>query len=323
MKIATLQLNSHIRQRSQNIAQANDILASKPLPGGLDLLVLPELAFTGYNFPSLESIKPFLEPTTSGPTTQWAIATAKRLGCHVIVGYPEVSTDVETSSSDSKGEREKTEVAYKNYNSTVTISPSGEILANYRKSFLYYTDESWAAEGPGGFYCDSLGTLGRVGLGICMDINPHEFTAPWDAYEFTSHMLTEDAKLVVLSMAWLTHTPLEALLLSPEKPALETISYWIERFAPFLGASKTGGDITVVFSNRVGTEVNEVKEMTAKNGQMVPLGDAANYAGSSCVMRFHGGNVSILDMLGQAEEGFLVIDTVEVCVYLSILDVWS
>lgn len=43
----------------------------------------------GYNFPDHEAIKPFLEPTASGPSTAWAIATARRLGCLVAVGYPE------------------------------------------------------------------------------------------------------------------------------------------------------------------------------------------------------------------------------------------
>ena len=49
-----------------------------------------------------------------------------------------------------------------------------------------------------------------------------------------------------------------------------------------------------------------------KAGQVIPLGESVNYAGSSCVMRFSGGEVSILDMMGKGEEGLLVIDTNEV-----------
>jgi len=306
MKIATLQLDPKIRKRDQNIATANAILASSPPPADLDLLVLPELAFTGYNFPSLESIKPFLEPTTAGPTTLWAIATAKRYNCHVIAGYPETSTDADSTNTESRL------VVYANYNSTVTVSPTGQVLANYRKSFLYYTDESWAAEGPSGFYCDTLGSLGKVSLGICMDINPHEFTAPWDAYEFTTHAITGGAKLVVLSMAWLTHVPLPEILAEPKEPLLETVSYWLQRLSPMIEASRTGEDFTVVFCNRTGTELNEIPEMTTKNGQVIPLGESVSYAGSSCVMRFSGGNVKILDMLGRREEGLMVVDLEEV-----------
>ena len=65
----------------------------------LDLLVLPELAFTGYNFPSLDAIAPYLEPTAQGPSTRWASRTARRLGCSVAVGYPEASLE------DEEGQR--------------------------------------------------------------------------------------------------------------------------------------------------------------------------------------------------------------------------
>jgi protein N-terminal amidase len=312
MKVATLQLDSKIRNVKHNIATADAILSSSPPPSDLDLLVLPELAFTGYNYPSYESIKPSLEPTTAGVTTQWAISTAKRLGCHVIAGYPEISTDLDATENTSTNDS-SIEPSYKRYNSTVTVSPTGEILANYRKSFLYYTDESWAAEGPTGFFCDTLGSLGKVGLGICMDINPYQFEAPWDKFEFATNIVDQGAKLVVMSMAWLTSLPVDEMKLLPGQPALETVSYWLQRFSPLLEASRASGeDITVVFCNRVGNEKNETSELVTKTGQVIPLGESVSYAGSSCVMRFSGGEVSILDMMGKGEEGLLVIDTNEV-----------
>ena len=312
MKVATLQLDSKIRDVERNIATANDILASTPPPADLDLLVLPELAFTGYNYPSRESIKPYLEPTTAGPTTQWAISTAKRYRCHVIAGYPELSTDLD-DSVQPPGDGPSTDPIYKCYNSTVTVSPTGEILANYRKSFLYYTDESWAAEGPTGFFCDSLGSLGKVSLGICMDINPYQFEAPWDKYEFANHALAGGAKLIVMSMAWLTSLPKEEMEVEPRQPALETVSYWLQRFSPLMEASLAGAeDVVVVFANRVGCELNEVRELTTKSRQVIPLGESVSYAGSSCAVSFSGGRVSILDMMGKGEEGLLVLDTKDV-----------
>jgi protein N-terminal amidase len=314
MKIATLQLDSKMRNVDKNIATANRILTSTPPPADLDLLVLPELAFTGYNYPSAESIKPYLEPTTAGPTTQWAITTAKRYNCHVIAGYPELSTDIDDTIQPPSNEP-STQPIFKCYNSTVTVSPTGDILANYRKSFLYYTDESWAAEGDTGFFCDSLGSLGKVSLGICMDINPYQFSAPWDKYEFATHALAGGAKLIVMSMAWLTSLPKEEIEVNPEQPALETASYWLQRFSPLMEASLVGGeDVIVVFSNRVGSEVNEVRELTTKAGQIIPLGESVSYAGSSCAVRFSGGKVSILDMMGKGEEGMVVFDTEEVSI---------
>jgi predicted amidohydrolase len=56
------------------------------------------------------------------------------------------------------------------YNSALVVSPDGETIANYRKSFLYYTDETWALEGKDGFFRGRIPGLGRVALGICMDL---------------------------------------------------------------------------------------------------------------------------------------------------------
>lgn len=47
------------------------------------------------------------------------------------------------------------------------MNPDGETIANYRKSFLYYTDETWALEGPDGFYDGEIEGLGNVAMGIC------------------------------------------------------------------------------------------------------------------------------------------------------------
>ncbi|KAK3717238.1 hypothetical protein LTR37_005947 [Vermiconidia calcicola] len=313
MKIACLQLNPILGAVQHNIDNANALLQNIK-PGQLDLLVLPELAFTGYNFPSLEAIKPFLEPTTAGPTAQWAVNTARRLQCHVTVGYPEVSTSAAGQTM--------------NYNATVTVSPLGEVLANYRKSFLYYTDETWAYEGPNGsalhshtatskpFLCGQLGRLGHVGHGICMDINPYQFTAPWRDFEFANTMLREGVRLVILSMAWLTHRLPHELEIEPDKPDMETVAYWRERFGPFI-ESAPREEIIVVFANRCGVEGNTSGTVHVENGAEAEEGDRVCYAGSSCVMRFQGGSVRLYDrgegvaILGKNEQGLLVVDTLQ------------
>lgn len=149
MKVACLQFSPDVGSLHTNITKANILLddaIGANRTANLDWLLLPELALTGYNFPSLEAIAPFLEPTAAGPSTKWAIDAAQRLHCHVTVGYPEVSAD---------GRR---------FNSTVTVSPTGEVLANYRKTFLYYTDETWAHEGDRRFFSGTLGSLGPVSM---------------------------------------------------------------------------------------------------------------------------------------------------------------
>lgn len=198
----------------------------------------------------------------------------------------------------------------------MTVSPTEEVLAHYRKSFLYYTDETWASEGSG-FYVGTLrlsmassfpaskqmnatmtpmpfgdGGMIRVAAGICMDINPYKFTAPWQAYEFAQQVITTHVELVVLSMAWLSH----ALALAPEQiegdfarqPDLETLSYWTERFQPVVDGDE---DVVVVCANRCGRE-----------------GDVI-YAGTSTVLLLGKGRIRLWEVLGRAEEGCLVVDT--------------
>jgi len=109
----------------------------------------------GYNFKSLEEIQPYLEPSGSGISSLWARTTALKYDCTVAVGYPE---KVESSR------RRPSSPEY--YNSLILVNGDGETIANYRKSFLYYTDETWALEG-GGFFGGEVEDFGKVAMGIC------------------------------------------------------------------------------------------------------------------------------------------------------------
>ncbi|KAL4784622.1 carbon-nitrogen hydrolase [Aspergillus varians] len=372
MRIATVQIASRLGDVEGNIKRADGLLkgAGVGRPGQaaaavgieeakLDILVLPELAFTGYNFPSLEAIKPFLEPSGKGPSAAWACRTARRLGCKVCVGYPEVEVEV-----DQYGESKE-----KYYNSLLVVDEEGNVLLNYRKTFLYYTDETWASEGSAelGFHQltfpeakkstsssraraegeaailppppsggdDKVGKEIATSFGICMDINPYRFEAPYTAYEFAHRVLNSNTQLVILSMAWLTLMSREELNAQAKQPELDTFNYWIQRFMPLLrekmghsvnaGGNKNGNGngtekkIIIVFANRAGEE----------EGSESPP-SVARYAGTSNIVAIsqrqrpgsEGGHalddeqlapldVKILcwDMLGAAEEGVCFADT--------------
>ncbi|KAL8990633.1 MAG: hypothetical protein Q9177_000762, partial [Variospora cf. flavescens] len=117
---------------------------------------------TGYNH-TLSSILPHLEPTSAGPSTQWAVRTARRLGCLVCVGYPEISSPNPPSPGSLRptmidlgpGSAEK-HYQVTAYNSVVAVNARGEVVAHYRKTNLYYTDERWAQEAPEGFTAHDL-----------------------------------------------------------------------------------------------------------------------------------------------------------------------
>jgi protein N-terminal amidase len=120
------------------------------------------MALSGYMFSTPTSILPYLEPTTSGPTTKLAQALARRLKCHVVAGYPEALASAPqpgSSTSGDQGEGSLGEAGPKEmkalegegtgvgYNSAVIVGPTGEVVGNYRKSFRFETDKNWAREG--------------------------------------------------------------------------------------------------------------------------------------------------------------------------------
>jgi protein N-terminal amidase len=164
------------------------------------------------------------------------------------------------------------------------------VLNNYRKTFLYYTDETWSSEGPSRFFTGTLGGLGQVTLGICMDINPYKFIAKWDDYEFANKALVDGSHLICVSMAWLCTLTSEELMRDPHQADIATVAYWVERFQPFVEKARDT-PVYVVMANRCGME----KDVC--------------YAGSSTVIKIDKSGVSLFDTLGKAEEKCLVVDT--------------
>ncbi|KJZ70054.1 hypothetical protein HIM_10558 [Hirsutella minnesotensis 3608] len=234
---------------------------------------------TGYNFKSLQEITPFLEPSGSGITALWARTTALKYNCVVTVGYPE---KVDVSPKWPTGPEY--------YNAVIVVNGDGETIVNYRKSFLYYTDETWALEGGRGFYGGFIPGLGNTSIGICMDINPYKFEAPWHAFEFAFHILEIESNLVIVSMAWLTWEDRRLFTRSPNEPDMETLTYWVTRLEPII-RSENQDEIIVVFCNRIGYE-----------------GDVT-YAGTSAVVGIQDGEVKVYGLLGRGEKELLVVDT--------------
>lgn len=115
----------------------------------------------GYNFKSLQHISPYLEPSGSGISSLWARTTALKYNTNVVVGYPE---RVDVSPNWPTGPEY--------YNSAIIVNGDGETIANYRKSFLFVVDETWALEGKHGFYNGYIPGLGHTTMGICKSMTP-------------------------------------------------------------------------------------------------------------------------------------------------------
>ena len=228
-----------------------------------------------------------------GPTAKWAKDTAIQLKCNVCVGYPEIQKVQALEETPSPTGLHATD---KCYNSLLVVGCNGEVLLNYRKRFLYYTDETWAEEGVGwGFHSlgfvtnDSQSMEKRVkhvptSFGICMDINPYRFEAPYTAWEFSNQIIDSGSQLVIVSMAWLsTQSPYP--FWEGCRPDLDTFNYWIRRFWPLLQRrmkhegdvdgpleNKTERKIIIVFANRAGEE------------QGIERNSSVRYAGTSSII---------------------------------------
>lgn len=80
----------------------------------------------------------------------------------MVVGYPEKA---DTSGHIRSG-TEYSAGGLEHFNAAILVNSDGETVANYRKTFLYPLDETWAREGKG-FFGDHVPGLGNTAIGIC------------------------------------------------------------------------------------------------------------------------------------------------------------
>jgi predicted amidohydrolase len=118
-----------------------------------DLIVFPELAFTGYFFTSTTEAKKYAEPiggTLLGKIKQ----IAKSHNIAIVTGFLEEDNGIL-------------------YNSAVAIGCNGELVGHYRKVHLFYYETQVFAKGNLSFpVCDIQvrnGEIIKLGLEICYD----------------------------------------------------------------------------------------------------------------------------------------------------------
>uniref|UniRef100_A0AAV1T097 CN hydrolase domain-containing protein n=1 Tax=Peronospora matthiolae TaxID=2874970 RepID=A0AAV1T097_9STRA len=232
MQIAIVQYDPQLGQVERNMKHVDQMVASLSKSDSIDILMLPEMAFTGYMFRNKAEVAEVAEVADEGQTYRWCQHHARRLHCMVTCGYVEKEGDLM-------------------YNSMLVISPAGELVCNPRKTFLYETDKSWATAGKGfcTWHCPWLGKT--ISFGICMDINPDDFKAPFSAYEFGTHVVENRSDLVLFACAW---NDFEAHDIGPGS----TLSYWAQRLSPVIDALRKEeyGKRNCYFlcSNRIGIE---------------------------------------------------------------------
>ena len=113
-----------------------------------DLIVLPELFSTGYQFTSLEEVKDLAEEIPSGPSCDTLIKYARSKNLYMVFGIAEKHD-------------------YKFFNSAVLIGPDG-FIGRYRKSHLFYEEKLFFTPGDTGFNVFDIG-IAKLGIMICYD----------------------------------------------------------------------------------------------------------------------------------------------------------
>ena len=104
----------------------------------------------------------------------------------------------------------------------------------------------------------------RAAFGICMDLSPRFFRAPWAAHELAAHALAADARLLLVATAWMEADAAPSLgsavsgaeASGKDEPDAKTIVYWISRLTPLITAPHR---TLVVIANRTGVEAGEVR----------------------------------------------------------------
>src|SRR5258708_6019988 len=147
-RVAAIQFNPLLGKKAENVERLLQLVEEAALQEAR-LIVLPEMATTGYCWLSREEIAPYVEPIP-GPTTERFQALAARYNCFIALSMAEVdpATDVY-------------------YNAQALIGPEG-IVGTYRKVHSYISELRWARDGDLGFPVWET-PLGRLAGMICMD----------------------------------------------------------------------------------------------------------------------------------------------------------
>ncbi|MCE3222398.1 MAG: putative N-carbamoyl-D-amino acid hydrolase [Nitrospira sp.] len=130
------------------VARNLDLVTARLEQVEADLIVLPELFATGYQFISKEEVLRLAEPVPDGETTKWLADLARRRRVTIVAGLPE-------------------RAGLQCFNSAVVVGPKG-FIGCYRKTHLFFEETLFFMPGDSGFHVWDIG-IAKVGVMICFD----------------------------------------------------------------------------------------------------------------------------------------------------------
>jgi predicted amidohydrolase len=144
MRIGIYQFAPRFGKKKENL----DRIESALQKSDADLIVLPELCTTGYQFVSKSEVESLCEPVPAGETVQRWIEMCRRKNGYLAAGIGE--------KADGQC-----------YNASVLVGPKGYI-GTYRKIHLFREEKQWLAPGNLGFPVWQT-DLATIGMMICFD----------------------------------------------------------------------------------------------------------------------------------------------------------
>lgn len=144
MKIAVYQFAPKFGEKEKNLRKIEETLSRTDA----ELMVLPELCTTGYQFVSENEVNELCEPIPEGPSIQRFIQVCKDKKIFLVAGLGEMDNRV-------------------TYNTAVLIGPEG-FIGSYRKVHLFCEEKQWFCPGDLGFPVWDIGKV-KIGLMICFD----------------------------------------------------------------------------------------------------------------------------------------------------------
>jgi predicted amidohydrolase len=176
VRIACCQLKPDVQDPTRSAANVRAALGAA-VADGAQIVILPELAHCGYVFESVQEARAAAQPADGELLAGWA-QEAGRGDALVIGGFCELAPDGRL------------------FNSSALLDGDG-VLAVYRKLHLWNDESRWFE--PGERPAPVVETrYGRVGLGICYDI---EFP------ELTRGLALAGADLIALPTNWPRDSP--------------------------------------------------------------------------------------------------------------------
>jgi predicted amidohydrolase len=251
MRVASIQIAIKDEPREQTLAR---VLSALDRAAGSDLVLLPELWPCGYfSFGRYHAES----ETMGGPLMQALAKKAVSLRAHLFCG-----SFIERDGDDL-------------FNTAVLLSPSGTVLAKYRKMHLFsHQSMERALLKPGGEVVVVQTPLGRAGIATCYDLRfPEQFRA----------MLDRGAEFFLVAAAWPAER-LDAWTLFCRARALENLAYLLScNCAGTSAATALGGHS--LFVDPLGNVTAEAGEGEQLLGAEIDLSVVTNARESFSALR--------------------------------------